>query len=64
MADQGSTTIQNEEWIDLTGQDKKLLKKILKQGNGDEQPQTGSEVICHYVGRLYVRKVNDAILLV
>ncbi|KAM3570425.1 hypothetical protein VYU27_007503 [Nannochloropsis oceanica] len=40
----------NGEWIDVSG-DGGLLKKILKEGEGESPPQ-GNEVVAHYTGTL------------
>mmetsp|Transcript_73035 Transcript_73035/g.184054 ORF Transcript_73035/g.184054 Transcript_73035/m.184054 type:complete len:313 (+) Transcript_73035:73-1011(+) len=44
---------ENEGFVDISlEQDGGLLKKILVEGTGDEQPPSGSEVKVHYVGTL------------
>lgn len=43
----------NEGFVDISEeQDGGLLKKILREGAGDEKPTSGSEVSVHYVGTL------------
>lgn len=40
-----------EDSVDLSG-DGGVLKKLLKEGTGDELPGTGCTVSVHYAGRL------------
>lgn len=54
MSDEHDTsanpTVENE---DVTpDKDGGVLKSIIRQGSGDSTPQTGDEVVVHYVGTL------------
>lgn len=41
-------------FVDISDeQDRSLLKKILREGSGDESPPSGSDVWVHYVGTLH-----------
>ena len=41
-----------EGFVEVPGTDGGLLKKILREGSGDEYPQSGNDVSVHYVGTL------------
>jgi hypothetical protein len=40
------------DWIEVPGTDGGLLKKILREGTGEDRPQPGNDVSVHYVGTL------------
>ncbi len=41
-----------EGWVEVPGTDGGLLKKIIREGEGDDRPQPGNDVSVHYVGTL------------
>ena len=49
MAD---VSVQDGDWIEVPGTDGGLLKKILREGEGEDRPQPGNDVSVHYVGTL------------
>jgi FKBP-type peptidyl-prolyl cis-trans isomerase len=42
----------NDGFLEVPGTDGGILKKILRDGEGDDHPQAGHEVSVHYVGTL------------
>ncbi len=50
MADASSA--QDAEWVEVPGTDGGLMKKILREGEGEDRPQPGNDVSVHYVGTL------------
>ena len=44
--------MSNDGFVEVPGTDGGLLKKILREGSGDEYPQSGNDVSVHYVGTL------------
>ena len=43
---------KSEGWIEVPGTDGGLLKKIIREGEGEDHPQPGNDVSVHYVGTL------------
>ncbi len=42
----------SDGFIEVPGTEGGLLKKILREGTGDEHPESGNQVSVHYVGTL------------
>ena len=45
-------TAPDADWVEVPGTDGGLLKKILREGTGEDRPQPGNDVSVHYVGTL------------
>ncbi|XP_023215754.1 peptidyl-prolyl cis-trans isomerase FKBP4-like [Centruroides sculpturatus] len=53
--------MKEDEGIDITpSQDGGVLKKIIREGTGEESPSTGEKVFAHYVGKLLDGTVFDS----